>query len=78
MIYNPSQPLLLATPIALLYGGYIMAGGNYLGVFSGSLAFAVAKVAVATIAMRMSNGVRSYIQKNKYKFYNDDSSLINR
>lgn len=73
MIHNPSQPLLLATPIALLYSGYIIVDGDYLGVFLGSIAFAAAKVSVATLAMRMSDGDRMYIKKNKYNFYNVSS-----
>ncbi|KEG10570.1 hypothetical protein DQ04_03551010 [Trypanosoma grayi] len=66
MLQNPSQPLLLALPWGLLYGGFVLGSGLVPGALCAGALHGVAKVSVRTIARRMG-GPRSRYDEVAYK-----------
>ncbi|KAH9597416.1 Mitochondrial substrate/solute carrier [Trypanosoma melophagium] len=66
MILNPSQPLLLALPWGLLYGGFVLGSGSAAGALCGGSLHGMGKVGVRTIARRLG-GSRSRYDRVEYK-----------
>ncbi|RNF04433.1 uncharacterized protein Tco025E_08087 [Trypanosoma conorhini] len=66
MILNPSQPLLLALPWGLLYGGFALGSGGLLGALAAGTFHGMGKVAVRTIARRVG-GPRSRYDAVTYR-----------
>eukprot|EP00796_Vickermania_ingenoplastis_P004178 gene4178-3017_t len=60
MMSNYSQPLLLATPWALLYAGFTALNGNFTGALLGGTLFGVSKTAIRTVSSRMSGAGIQY------------------
>ncbi|ORC84717.1 uncharacterized protein TM35_000421750 [Trypanosoma theileri] len=66
MILNPSQPLLLALPWGLLYGGFVLGSGSATGAICGGTLHGMAKVGVRTTARRLGSS-RSRYDKMEYR-----------
>ncbi|ESS67642.1 hypothetical protein TCDM_03714 [Trypanosoma cruzi Dm28c] len=66
MILNPSQPLILAFPWGLLYGGFALGSGALTGALVAGTLHGMGKVAVRTIARRVG-GPRSRYDGVVYK-----------
>jgi hypothetical protein len=60
MLSSPSQPLLLGTPQAALYLGYVIGAGSASGAVLGGFFFGYTKIFVRTVAHRMNGGGLRY------------------
>lgn len=60
MLGSPSQPLLLGTPQAALYFGYVLGAGGASGAIVGGFLFGYTKMFVRTVAHRMNGGATRY------------------
>lgn len=52
MLFQPSQPLLIALPSGLLYTGFLLGNGSVSGAFCGGALHGLGKVGVRTLAYR--------------------------
>ncbi|RNF01453.1 hypothetical protein TraAM80_06994 [Trypanosoma rangeli] len=68
MILNPSQPLILALPWGLLYGGFAFGSGGVTGALVAGTFHGMSKVTVRTIARRVG-GPRSRYDAMVYKSF---------
>lgn len=66
MFLNPSQPLLLALPSGLLYGGFVLGSGAVTGALCAGMLHGIGKVVVRTISRRIG-GPRSRYDRVVYK-----------
>lgn len=68
MATNPSQPMLIAAPHGLLYGGYVFGGGGVTGALVGGFCAGYGKTFVGTVARRMTGGSRyDPLHRHSYK-----------
>lgn len=65
MLTTPSQPLLLGTPQAALYFGYVLGAGGASGAVLGGFFFGYMKMFVRTVAYRMNGGGSRYHKLEK-------------